>query len=321
MKRHLVFIFVFVAIPVFGYESILFQDIKTLTLSKGRLTRGRRSAPIYQTKCVGGDACNYFAPEVFSCKNIGTDDTGNVQWKCQAQMEDLYRLGRTSVSCEGYSFKGDQNVLQGSCGVEYTLHLTEKGKDRHLRQRQYSPGETRIRGPVGSQRSKEEIRKIYEAHRHQETGSGDAAIMMVVVVPFVMTLVVIIVVGVCVECCCNPRSSPVVRVVNSSPNNIPRAQTVYVETPSHRSSSGGFWDGYMTSSILSSVSAPRRINHHHHTTSYSSPSHSNSSWGGGSSGGGYSHSSSSYSSNNDNSNNDSGSSTYTSSGYGGSSSR
>lgn len=128
------FIFIVVLVgSTLGYNSVLFQQIKTLTLYKDRLTTGQRTAPIRQIKCVGGDACNYFTPEVISCTNLGNNDMGNVQWKCQAQMEKSYRFGRTKVSCEGYSFKGDQNVLQGSCGVEYTLHLTERGKKKHLR--------------------------------------------------------------------------------------------------------------------------------------------------------------------------------------------
>ena len=38
--------------------------------------------------------------------------------------------GKISVSCEGYNSPDDAYVLQGSCGLEYTLDLTEIGKQR-----------------------------------------------------------------------------------------------------------------------------------------------------------------------------------------------
>ncbi|KAI9331089.1 hypothetical protein BDR26DRAFT_922260 [Obelidium mucronatum] len=61
------------------------------------------------------------------CYNRGFDGR-DVQWECKADLEDLYRFGTTDVSCEGYAHKNDKYILAGSCGVEYTLYLTEKGK-------------------------------------------------------------------------------------------------------------------------------------------------------------------------------------------------
>lgn len=116
---------------VHAQDFVPLTSIKTLTLHKGKLTRGRRGAPVQQLDCVGGDACQRFQPQVMQCYNQGTDHSGEVQWTCKAEMEDLYRLGTTTVSCEGYLSSEDSNVLTGSCGVEYTLHLTEKGK-RHF---------------------------------------------------------------------------------------------------------------------------------------------------------------------------------------------
>ncbi len=34
----------------------------------------------------------------------------------------MYRLGSTTVSCEGYDHPDDPYVLAGSCAVEYTMH-------------------------------------------------------------------------------------------------------------------------------------------------------------------------------------------------------
>ncbi|KAF7645942.1 hypothetical protein LDENG_00195840 [Lucifuga dentata] len=45
-------------------------------------------------------------------------------------MDAAYRFGRVEVSCEGYSHPDDAYILQGSCGLEYTLELTEEGQRR-----------------------------------------------------------------------------------------------------------------------------------------------------------------------------------------------
>lgn len=140
----------------YGHDWIPIRDIKRLTLYKGRMTAGQRAPPMAQLKCKGGDACSYFVPEVVSCKNVGLDDRGEVQWKCEAQMEDSFRFGETKVSCEGYGYRGDHNVLKGSCGVFYTLHLTEKGKQKYLhrqhKSQRHTPAQTQVRPPSSLQR-------------------------------------------------------------------------------------------------------------------------------------------------------------------------
>ena len=52
----------------------------------------------------------------------------DVQWECKADLPDTLRFGATDVSCEGYANRNDPYVLVGSCGVEYELRYTEKGK-------------------------------------------------------------------------------------------------------------------------------------------------------------------------------------------------
>jgi len=52
-------------------------------------------------------------------------------------MQD-YRLGSVSVACEGYDYPEDPYILAGSCGLEYTLELTQQGRDkRGTKQQQY----------------------------------------------------------------------------------------------------------------------------------------------------------------------------------------
>ena len=38
---------------------------------------------------------------------MGKDSTGDVQWKCDADLDTSVRFGRTDVSCEGYSNPDD----------------------------------------------------------------------------------------------------------------------------------------------------------------------------------------------------------------------
>ncbi|XP_030580441.1 store-operated calcium entry-associated regulatory factor [Archocentrus centrarchus] len=110
--------------------SVLLRDIQALTLYKNRYTTARRSSPIPQLKCVGGSAgCQAFVPEVVQCVNKGWDGV-DVQWECKTDMDNTYRFGHIAVSCEGYSHPADAYILKGSCGLEYTLEMTEEGHRR-----------------------------------------------------------------------------------------------------------------------------------------------------------------------------------------------
>ncbi|CAG0887481.1 unnamed protein product [Darwinula stevensoni] len=103
-------------------------DVKTLTLTNGKMTTARRGSAVPQVKCVGGSAgCSAFTPHVIQCYNQGYDGR-TYQWKCVADMDDRYTFGRTDVTCEGYDSPYDEHILAGSCGVEYTLELTEAGR-------------------------------------------------------------------------------------------------------------------------------------------------------------------------------------------------
>lgn len=108
--------------------SVLLRDVQALTLYKGRYTTARRSSPVPQLQCVGGSAgCQVYVPEVVQCRNQGWDGV-DVQWECKADMDNAYRFGSIEVSCEGYSHPADALVLKGSCGLEYTLELTDGGR-------------------------------------------------------------------------------------------------------------------------------------------------------------------------------------------------
>lgn len=61
-----------------------------------------------------------FLYKVVQCYNRGSDGD-DVQWECKTDIDNAYRFGKISVSCEGYSYPDDPYVLKGSCGVCYRL--------------------------------------------------------------------------------------------------------------------------------------------------------------------------------------------------------
>ncbi|KAG0342138.1 Store-operated calcium entry-associated regulatory factor [Podila horticola] len=101
-------------------QKVLLQDVRTLTLHRGRMTTGRRTSPVPQLNCIGGNACGNFEPEVVQCHNAGSDGS-DVQWKCEADLPNNIRFGQLDVYCEGYKNPDDPYVLKGSCGLEYKL--------------------------------------------------------------------------------------------------------------------------------------------------------------------------------------------------------
>lgn len=108
---------------------VLLSDIQTLTLSThGQMTTGRRSTPIPQATCVGGTAHGRYTPATIQCTNKGWDGV-DAQWECRADLDNAFRFGSTTVVCEGYDYPDDPYILAGSCGVEYTLELTQEGRD------------------------------------------------------------------------------------------------------------------------------------------------------------------------------------------------
>lgn len=120
-----------------GADSVRLSELQTLTLYNGRMTAGRRSSPVPQINCVGGTAVGKYAPPVIQCKNMGSDGT-DIQWECKADLDNAYRFGETTVTCEGFSYADDPNVLAGSCGVEYTLDLTQEGRDQQQHTNSYT---------------------------------------------------------------------------------------------------------------------------------------------------------------------------------------
>lgn len=120
MFVHFTFFFAFIISVCNGQRRVAMSDITALTFTKGMMTTGRRAAPINQLSCRGS-SCYKFEPDVVQCTVVGHDGSGSPQWTCRGTFPDGLDLGRTDVVCEGYEHANDPFILEGSCGLEYTL--------------------------------------------------------------------------------------------------------------------------------------------------------------------------------------------------------
>ena len=112
-------------------DKVRLTDIKTLSFHQGSYTAGRRSSPVPHLTCTSGSACgqDHLQPTSAQCYNQGSDGF-DVQWKCNADLDNSVRFGQTIVSCEGYDYPDDPYVLKGSCGLEYTLEFVNAGSNK-----------------------------------------------------------------------------------------------------------------------------------------------------------------------------------------------
>lgn len=105
------------------------RNINTLTFKNGQYTNSKRTNPIPQLNCVGGNACHMSSSiDSIQCTNLGINDKDEVQWKCNAELPDGLTIGNSNVNCEGYSDNKDKLKLVNSCGLEYTLNNTKRWK-------------------------------------------------------------------------------------------------------------------------------------------------------------------------------------------------
>ncbi|KAL6708211.1 hypothetical protein ACN47E_003395 [Coniothyrium glycines] len=113
-------------------SKVKLSSVQSLTLRKDMKTSHRRVEAIPQLNCVGGSGRGLYDVDVMRCKNSGSDyDDDSIQWTCTASLPEEFKLGSTDVICEGYDYPEDPYILKGSCGVEYKLVLTDKGREKY----------------------------------------------------------------------------------------------------------------------------------------------------------------------------------------------
>lgn len=111
---------------IYAYnDAVLLGNIEVLTFQKGSYTTFRRTLPVSQLICIGGNArFESDKIETIQCKNMGFDGH-DYNWKCQTELPNKLRLGKVTVNCEGYNYPDDPYILVGSCGLEYYLEYNE----------------------------------------------------------------------------------------------------------------------------------------------------------------------------------------------------
>jgi len=126
------FLFVLLALAnaQVNHDRVRLRDVTAITLHNGKMTTGRRAAPMPQLICIGGSAgCSPdIIPDVVQCKQVGWDGY-DATWECTADLDVKYRFGEIAVLCEGYDFPEDEYILRGSCALEYKLEKTSAARD------------------------------------------------------------------------------------------------------------------------------------------------------------------------------------------------
>lgn len=285
----------------FGFgnkDKILLSDVKVLTLKHGHMTTARRSSPVPQLKCMGGTARCSFVPQVVQCYNRGSDGY-DIQWECKTDMDNAYRFGTVEVTCEGYDYPDDPNILKGSCGLEYTIDLTEEG----LHRKQHNQHDYYANQHGGHQNA-------YDHDYHDRSGYQNSYNMKTKASSVIGDLILLCIIGGIIyalykTCIANNTAYPEADGTNRNrhdnndrpppynerpppygfssdymPDNGPscsssyQGSSSYTGTPTGGSTGGGFWTGAMTGGILGYMFGNRNNNYYGSRT-YASP---HSSW-------------------------------------------
>lgn len=220
----------FLSVACLYAQKMQLKDVKSMTFYYDRWTTGKRTAPVLQLDCVGGDACSLsnYLPTVVQCQNVGMNGY-EVQWKCTAELDDNVRLGETTVVCEGYNSRDDKYVLQGSCSLEYKLYTTRKYRERKR--------EETYRWDFES--------KLKKMRATQDLPGPEKFIIIVYITWAIMAVILIL-------HCCSRRNSigeNSFRPDNQYqqvPNANPPPYTKYFDHQRSNSNRPGFWSGFIS---------------------------------------------------------------------------
>ena len=101
-------------------RKVKISNVDILTFRSDRVTTSAKGEPISQLRCVSDCLGEILQAR---CKNDGTDDMGNVNWRCTAPIPKGCRFGGTNVNCERFP-ETDPNegwIVPGSCAFIYGL--------------------------------------------------------------------------------------------------------------------------------------------------------------------------------------------------------
>jgi hypothetical protein len=103
----------------------LLTTVQGLTFVSGASSFRQRSGYAHQLSCRGS-YCAEAGISSVQCYNMGTDDLGDVLWRCETRANDGFELATTEVICEGFTHPEDPYITAGSCALEYTIKKVDQ---------------------------------------------------------------------------------------------------------------------------------------------------------------------------------------------------
>ena len=210
MKFILLFVLGFASICVNAHNKVLLGNVNVLTLNKDQQTSYRRTSPISQLNCIGGEARSHsHKVETVQCKNTGFNGK-DYSWECKADLPTNLKLGKLSVSCEGYDYPDDPYVLVGSCGLKYNLEYNQQSNTQYNQNnRQNVNHQTRT------------TTTTHYPHHYRTNYTAD----------FISTLIVLSVIVFLCVICFTPRTRSTYISTPSSYSRVPLVSTSTIHTP------------------------------------------------------------------------------------------
>mgnify|MGYP001262428055 CR=1 FL=1 len=122
-----------------AHEKVPIKEVTSLLLHRGKMTTGRRSAPVPQINCLSN--CNH-SPDTIFCSNVGFDGE-DVVWECKSDPAGA-AFRNLNVQCEGYDYPDDPYILKGSCGIEFSMASATESRPK------YHSDDSHESNPLGS---------------------------------------------------------------------------------------------------------------------------------------------------------------------------
>jgi len=117
---------------VHGVDCMRVTGLQELVFEVGKMTTGRRTPPIPQLLCVS-KTCAGIDPALLPTRVVCQNRMVRLQsviFHCDTNISgDLRIRPNAEVSCEGFSYREDEFILAGSCGLLYEVsssHLAEE---------------------------------------------------------------------------------------------------------------------------------------------------------------------------------------------------
>ncbi len=100
-------------------KQLLFRDVQNISFKSDVNTVAGRLPSVPQLQCMSG-CFGARTPYYVLCVNTGFADpsSGEPSWACSAQG---VKFTSVVVACEGFAYRDDPYILEGSCTLEYSL--------------------------------------------------------------------------------------------------------------------------------------------------------------------------------------------------------